>query len=243
MHKTPTRWHPRRLAGAAMAAWLCAAGLSLANAAPAQGTPTPSLAEQMRALLGKPAAAGALAPGGSNAAAAVPARGVGPLVADGPAQLRQSAAELAQRFPAAQRGAMSKAFEESFAFWQKLETQLGLAPNDLAAGVAAFIAGNYAVFMQQEVSDEQFKTLVRQMQGLLGQTAGIRQAGPAQRRAMYEQMAMVGTFMIAYREQLKRQPNPTEELNFRNSAKANLEAALGVGVERMLIGTQGLELR
>lgn len=233
--------------------------LPLLSAGPALAQPAPSLAEQMRAMLGRPVLAGAPAAPSPTAsrtasapvaaqppAAALPPAPAGagtPLVVDGPAQLRQSATELAQRFPAAQRTAMTRAFEESFVFWQKLEAQLGLTPNDLAAGLAAFIAGNYAVFMQQEVPDEQFKTLVRQMQGLLGQSPGIRQAGAAQRRAMFEQMAMAGTFMVVYREQLKARPNAPEELNFRNTAKANLEAALGVGVERVRIGAQGLELR
>jgi len=260
MHTPSTHRTPRaNLLKTTLAAALVCLALGSAQAQP---SPSLSLAEQMRAMLGKPAtgattgsptapAAGtaavtppaAAAPAAQPPAAQPPAPGTGPLRAEGPPQLRQSAAALAQPFPAAQRAAMSKAFEESFGFWQKLETQLGLAPDDLAAGVAAFIAGNYAAFMQQQVSDEQFKALVRQMQGLLSRNAGIRQAGAAQRRALYEQMAMVGTFMVVYREQLKARPNAAEELNFRNTAKANLEAALGVGVERLLIGAQGLEIR
>lgn len=248
-------------------------GLALWGGALAQAAP--SLAEQMRAMLGKPALPGSASGGGRPApatpAAAGPAASVAPLspnpaapaatapatalataslpaggtglIADGPPQLRQSATALAQPFPAAQRAAMTRAFEESFLFWQKLETQLGLTPNDLGAALAGFIAGNYAVFMQQEVPDEQFRTLVRQMQGIVSQSAGFRQASPAQRRSMFEQMAMVGTFMVVYREQLKTRPNPAEEVHFRNTAKANLEAALGVGVERVRIGAQGLELR
>lgn len=246
---------------AAVLAALLATALALTAAGNAQAQAAPSLAEQMRAMLGRPVLANTTAtsatatPSAPTSAVALPATAAparaaaalpsaaGPVVAEGPPQLRQSATELAQRFPAAQRSAMTRAFEESFAFWRKLEGQLGLAPDDLAAGLAAFIAGNYAVFMQQEVPDEQFKTLVRQMQGLLGQNPGIQQASATQRRSMYEQLAMVGTFMVVYREQLKTRPNPAEEVNFRHTAKANLETALGVGVERMRLGAQGLELR
>ena len=138
---------------------------------------------------------------------------------------------------------MTKAYEESFVFWQKLETQLGLTPNDVAAGVAAFIAGNYTAFMQQPVPDENFKSLVLQMQGMLKQNAAFTQSPPAAKRAMFEQLAMVGTFMVVYREHLNQKPNPNEEVNFRNAAKANLEAALGLGVERIQIGKQGLVAR
>ncbi len=238
---------------AAVLAALLATALALTAAGNARAQAAPSLAEQMRAMLGRPALASANAPGATGtppaasgaaprAAATLPSTAA-PVHAEGPPQLRQSATELAQRFPAAQRSAMTRAFEESFAFWRKLEAQLGLAPDDLAAGLAAFIAGNYAVFMQQEVPDDQFRTLVRQMQGLLGQSPGIQQASAAQRRAMFEQLAMVGTFMVVYREQLKTRPNPAEEVHFRQTAKANLETALGVGVERMRLGAQGLELR
>lgn len=214
----------------------CAAG-----AATAQVAPSTSLAEQMRAMLGKPAAAGT-APVVSPGAAAATTAGT-PVIASGPAQVRQSATELAQRFPATHRAAMTKAFEESFAFWQKLETQLGLTPNDVGAATAAFIAGNYAAFMQQQVPDEDFKALVAQMQGLLARNSAFTQSSPAARRAMYEQLAMVGTFMAVYREQLKQKPNPGEEVNFRNTAKANLEAGLGLAVERIQIGRQGLVTR
>lgn len=224
-----------------------AALVGAAGAASAQVAPAVSLAEQMRAMLDKPGggAAPATMPkpvpasaigGGSRAVAA-------PIVAEGPAQIRQSATELAQRFPAAQRGAMTKAYEESFAFWQKLETRLGLTPNDVAAGVAAFIAGNYTAFMQQQVADEDFKSLVAQMRGQLAQNAAFAQSSPATRRAMFEQLAMVGTFMVVYREHLNRQPNAGEETNFRNAARANLEAALGLPVERIQIGQQGLAMR
>ena len=116
-------------------------------------------------------------------------------------------------------------------------------PNDVAAGVAAFIAGNYTAFMQQPVPDENFKSLVLQMQSLLSRNAQFMQSSPAAKRSMFEQLAMVGTFMVVYREHLNRQPNPNEEVNFRNAAKANLEAALGLNVERLQIGPQGLVAR
>lgn len=216
--------------------------------ATAQVAPSLSLAEQMRGMLGKPAsAAPAAAPAFTPAPAVANGGGMGafnaPIVVDGPAQVRQSAAELAQRFPAQHRAAMTKAYEESFVFWQKLEKQLGLAPNDVAAAVAAFIAGNYTAFMQQPVPDEHFKSLVLQMQSLLARNPGFLQSPASAKRAMFEQLAMVGTFMVVYREQLNRQPSPGEEVNFRNAAKANLEAALGLSVERLQIGPQGLVVR
>jgi hypothetical protein len=217
---------PLRLALAALA---CAAATATAQVAPSL-----SLAEQMRTMIGKPPAAGAAAP--------APGSGT-PLIASGPAQVRQSATELAQRFPAQHRAAMAKAFEESFAFWQKLETQLGLAPDDVGAATAGFIAGNYAAFMQQQVPDDDFKALVAQMQGLLARNPAFQQSSPQAKRTMYEQLAMVGTFMAVYREQLRQKPNPAEETHFRSTAKANLEAALGLGVERIQIGRQGLVAR
>lgn len=246
------RTHKLALAAALLAG---AAGPALAQVAPSI-----SLAEQMRGMLGKPAAtaattatttaaapAAAAAPVFTPAPAVASGGGVGvfnaPIVVNGPAQLHQSATELAQRFPAPHRAAMTKAYEESFVFWQKLEAQLGLTPNDVAAGVAAFVAGNYAAFMQQQVPDEDFKALVLQMQGLLAQNAAFTQSTPAAKRSMFEQLAMVGTFMAVYREHLNSKPNPTEEVNFRNSAKANLEAALGLSVERIQIGPQGLVAR
>lgn len=246
----------RTVAALAVAVACGQAGLAQAQA---QVAPSVSLADQMRGMLNPNGggAGGAAAAGGSGGAAApafapapaVPAgaRGLGtadaPLVAAGPGTVKQSAAELAQRFPTAQRAAMGKAYEESFVFWQKLEAQLGLTPDDVAAGVAAFIAGNYAAYTQQQVADDDFKTLVGQMQRLLAQNGGFMQSTPATKRAMFEQLAMVGTFMAVYREHLLQKPNPNETVNFRNAAKANLEAALGLSADRMQIGRQGLVTR
>jgi cytochrome c556 len=228
----PTRSRATRASRLAVAALALAAG-----AAAAQVAPSINLAEQMRAVLAPATGGGTAFSGGGLGAFDAP------IVVNGPAQLRQSATELAQRFPAAHRGAMTKAYEESFVFWQKLETQLGLTPNDVAAGVAAFIAGNYAAFMQEQVPDEDFKSLVLQMQGLLARNAAFTRSSPAAKRAMFEQLAMVGTFMAVYREHLSRKPSPNEEVHFRNAAKANLEAGLGLAVERIQIGSQGLVMR
>ncbi|MCE4555469.1 DUF6683 family protein [Roseateles cellulosilyticus] len=240
---------PRFAFRAAIAALVVAAG-----AASAQVAPSLSLAEQMRGMLGTPAGSSpAPAQSGQPKPAAAPAFGAtpaaplvaggAPVIANAPAQVHQSAVELAQRFPAQHRAAMTKAFEESFLFWQKLETQLGLTPNDVGAATAAFIAGNYAAFMQQQVPDADFKALVTQMQGLLARNAAFAQGSPALKRQMYEQLAMVGTFMAVYREQLARQPDANQEVNFRNAAKANLEAGLGLAIERIQIGPQGLVTR
>lgn len=234
-----------RLAAAVLA---CSAGLATAQVAPSI-----SLAEQMRGMLGQPGPAkagtgAAAAPAFTPAPAPAPAAGSlgvfnAPIVASGPSQVAQSAAELAQRFPAAHRAAMTQAYQESFGFWKKLEAQLGITPDDVAAGVAAFIAGNYAAFMQQQVPDEDFKSLVLQMQGMLARNPAFMQSTAAAKRQMFEQLAMVGTFMAVYREHLKQKPSPGEEVNFRNAAKANLEAGVGLAVERMQIGPQGLVVR
>jgi hypothetical protein len=231
--------HTARRLIAVIAAFAC-------SAASAQVAPSLSLAQQMRGMLGQPAAGTTASPPAfAPAPTAAGSLGVfnAPLVAAGPAQLRQSATELAQRFPAQHRAAMIKAYEESFVFWRKLEAQLGLTPDDVAAGVAAFIAGNYAAFMQRQVDDEDFKSLVLQMQGLLARNPAFMQSSPAAKRAMFEQLAMVGTFMAVYREHLNQKPSPGEEVNFRNAAKANLEAALGLAIERLQIGPQGLVMR
>jgi hypothetical protein len=113
----------------------------------------------------------------------------------------------------------------------------------VGAATAAFLAGNYAAFMQQQVPDEDFKALVAQMQGLLARNTDFTRSSPALKRQMYEQLAMVGTFMAVYREKLKQKPDANEEINFRNAAKANLEAGLGLAVERIQIGRQGLAAR
>lgn len=212
----------------------CAAAMCLATASvsaqqviePARGADAPMANVISGAAGGKPATAGA--------AAAAPR-------ADAAPQLQRNAQELAGAFPAAQRDRIAQAFIDSFEVYGKLEQKFGWPRNDLAGALAAFVVGNYMVLSGTEVPDAQFVAVANQLRA---RTGGMfdRQT-PAALRALYEQSAMVGTFMVLAQLSQQQQAQPPEQrANLQAAARANLEAVLRTEPERLRIGAQGLTL-
>ncbi len=174
-------------------------------------------------------------------------RGIGgpvsTVTAEGGARTAATARELAGRFPAVQRSQVEQAFVESFSAYQKIEAQFGLPRNDIAGAVAAFIAGNYMAYNDVDFPDENFRPLVDQMRGVLANNPVFAGTSSADKRQVYEQMAMVGTFMATARIAFKRNPNPQAERHFRDTARANLEQILKADPDRLRIGGQGLVMQ
>lgn len=172
---------------------------------------------------------------------AVPTR-ISTLAPGGP-QTGANARQLAQAMPAAQREQMAKVYLQSFDTWRQLERKLGLPANDVAGAIAAFIAGNYMAYYNVEVPDATYHRLVAQMRSALADSRGFARASPSDKRRLYEQMAMVGTFMAVARLSFQQKPNPAAEQNFRDAAAANLEAALKVPADQVRITEGGLTLQ
>lgn len=165
-----------------------------------------------------------------------------PTLAPGQPQTSANARQLAQAVPPAERAQMARVYEQSFDTWRQLEKKLGLPANDVAGAVAAFIAGNYMAYRDEEVPDASYHRLVDQIRASLASSPGFAQASPAQRRTLYEQMAMVGTFMAVARVSFRQQPNADAQRHFRNAAAANLETALKVPADQVRISERGLVL-
>lgn len=151
--------------------------------------------------------------------------------------------ELAARYPAAQRIQIERAFNEAFIGYQKLEAQFGIPRHDVAGAVAAFIAGNYMAYRNVDFPDKHFPLLVDQVRTVLASNPVFTRASAADKLQLYEQMAIVGTFMAVTYEAFKRNPNPEAERNFRQTAQANLEQFLKSDADRLQIADLGLVIR
>lgn len=150
---------------------------------------------------------------------------------------------LAQRYNADKRSQIESAYVQAFEGYQKIEAQFGIPKGDLAGGVAAFIAGNYIAYRNQDFPDEQFPPLVAQLRTVLSANPSLAQASVQDKRQTYEQMAMIGMFMATAREALKRKPNPSAEAEIRQTARTNLEQFLKTDADRLQITDQGLVIR
>jgi hypothetical protein len=230
-----------------IAALLGAAGLAHADYAPFQGyvempqTLAPmimgNLASENLRLINEQNARG----GGKTAPPAAVKRAA--TTAPPPASTSTPRA-LAARYPADQRARIERAFSESLRSYQQIEARFGIPGNDVAGALAAFVAGSYMAYRDVDFPDQYFPVLVAQMRNVLSNNPAFQHASAAEKRDVYEQTAIIGTFMAATRETLKRQPpDATVARNFRASARANLEQFLKTDADRVTVGEQGLVIR
>jgi hypothetical protein len=112
----------------------------------------------------------------------------------------------------------------------------------MGAAVALFLAGSWMAYRDRDMPEEYLPTLATQMRGLIGSNDQFNGASPQVRREVYEQMAILGTFLTLTRMGLKRTPNPSAAANMRTAGKRYLEDFLKTDADRVQITAQGLVL-
>lgn len=150
---------------------------------------------------------------------------------------------LASAYPPDQRAKVEGLFKELLSGYHKLESQLGIPRNDVGGAVAAFLTGSYAAYRDVDVPDENFLPLVKQMRQVLASNADFARASDAEKQAIYEQMAILGTYMALTRLALKEQPNAQVARNMQRAAKGYLEQFLKTDADRVQLTESGLVLR
>jgi hypothetical protein len=184
------------------------------------------------------------APGHAKPANAAPhASADAPLKAPARPAVENNARELAASFPVAQRPQMEQAFRRCMDVYAQLEKKLGLPERDMAGSLAAFLVGNYMVLNDVDVSDDAFRTVARQLRDQASMQATLRRIDAAQLRNLYEQTAMMGTFMALAHKSQQQNPQPPEAAaRIRDTARANLEAVLRIDPARLSIGATGFSV-
>lgn len=166
------------------------------------------------------------------------------LAADGAEQWHSNAEQLSKVFPPAHQDRMRKAYLQSKDVFVQIEQRLGWPRNDVAGAMAAFIVGNYMVMRGVEVSDEHTQALAEQLASKPEMSVRLGAQTPQALRSLYEQCAMVGTFMALAQLSLKTTPQPAaQQQHLRDSARANLQLVLGRDPERLSLGPNGLVWR
>ena len=164
-----------------------------------------------------------------------------PLKAPARPAVETNARELAARFPVAQRPHMEQVFRRCMDVYAQLEKKLGLPERDMAGSLAAFLVGNYMVLNDVDVPDNAFRNVARQLRDQAAMQASLRRVDAAQLRNLYEQTAMMGTFMALARRSEKQNPQPPDAAaRIRDTARANLEAVLRMPPARLSISDTGL---
>ena len=146
--------------------------------------------------------------------------------------------KLAQSAPPEQRKAVEQVFDQLLTvYYPKVEQQLGIPENDLAGAIAAFLIGSYEAYYNQDVDAPKARAVIAQVRAI------VQQATPAQKREMYEQMAILGLYQIGVRAALKEKPNAQISSRLRSAGKQYLETFLKTSADRVSISPQGLVIQ
>ena len=179
----------------------------------------------------------------TTAAAARQDKPAPPLLALGSPAVQANARALAVKFPAAERAKIEQAFVQSMDVYGQLTRKLDIPQRDMAASLAAFIVGNYMALNETDVPDDVFKAVAAQLR----RQAHLREMGTRVRsdqlRTLYEQSAMVGTFMaLTWKSQQSAPQPPQVWANVRDAARANLQTVLRTDPSRLRLDDTGMHL-
>lgn len=151
-------------------------------------------------------------------------------------------ARLAASYPPSSRAEAEKVFRAMLAGYGQLERQFGIPANDLAGALAAFLAGSYMAFHKSELPDANFRALVTQMRTAMQAHPQFASLGASEKRDLYEQLAILGTYMATTQLALKSSPDAAIERDMRAAGKRNLEQFLGISADRVALTGEGLVL-
>lgn len=157
-------------------------------------------------------------------------------------QIERNANELAQAAPAAQRAQLEKIYVQLMPGYHQLERKLGWPADDVAGAIVALVAGNYMAMTGTEPSDESVSAAGNQLRSSAAVQTLLSQLSPADRRRLYEQCAMLGTFMALAHKSSSQQPAKVVA-NLRQSARENLRTFLGDATDTLRFTAGGMQLR
>jgi hypothetical protein len=162
------------------------------------------------------------------------------LVTRDPAAPTSTPAKLAAGYPADKWAQAEKVFKEMLRGYGAVEQQFGIPKNDLAGALAAFLAGSYMAYHNSDFPDAHFKPLVAQMRTVIAQRPEFDQIAAAERRDLFEKLAILGVFCATTQMALKKTPDATVEANMREGGRRYLAHFLEGDVDRVSLTDKGL---
>jgi len=130
--------------------------------------------------------------------------------------------------------------EQLLAKYREIESRFGLPEQDAAGAVAAFIAGNYMAYRDVDFTDGSSPGIVAQMRAVIEANTGFTSGSQAEKRTLYEQMAVAGMQMALGRNELRQQPSAALREQMMLAGRTQLEQFLKVDVTRLRITEVGL---
>jgi hypothetical protein len=140
------------------------------------------------------------------------------------------------------RGQLQVVFSQLLAAFDQQCREEGAARYDLARAAAVFVAGNYSVACDVELSEAQTDALILDMRANLAASETFRRMDDAGRQRLYEALIIMGLFPpVGYQDGVEKDQSSQQDL-FRQLARENLKTLLGVEPERIRVTEAGIDI-
>ncbi len=188
-----------------------------------------------------PSARPAAVPGDLFSGSALSGRGkADPRVSTITSGRSDAARKLAAGYPAAQRATMERTFDSLLQVFSKVESAVGIPAGDVAGALAAFAIASFEAYRDVEVDQKHYKPVIDQVRRVLQSHAGFARAGAAEKRELYEHMAILAMFVATKRDAVKKSGDATALRTLREEARRYISQGLNVDPDRLQVGSGGV---
>jgi len=151
--------------------------------------------------------------------------------------------KLAASYPVAKRADAEKLFTTLLEAYPKLEKQFDIPAGDIAGAFTLCIVGSYEAYNATTVDPARIPRLIKQVRGALTTSSEFAKASREQKRELYNQMVIIGMFMVVLNGQLTQHPDPQLSQTVRTAAKGYLVQLLKTDPDKLQIDENGLAMR
>lgn len=145
-------------------------------------------------------------------------------------------------YPAAARAQARQGFQQLHAAYPQVARQLDLPLDDVASGLASFLAGSYMAYHNSSLDEAAVKPLAAQLRQALSAESSFARMSNADKQGMYDQLVMLGMMLAVTQSQQQQQPDARTVAELREIGKRFLEGLLRVDADRVRLTRAGLRI-
>lgn len=145
-------------------------------------------------------------------------------------------------YPEQERPQMRQVYQQLYNAYPQVARQIGVPTNDVASGLASFLAGSYMAYNNKNLSNDYVKPLANQFRNALASGGDMGRVSDADKQKLYDVLVMLGMLMATTQVQMQQQPDPRVMAQMRQLGKGFLEGLLKVDADRVRITSAGLRV-
>lgn len=149
---------------------------------------------------------------------------------------------LVSFYPEQQRPRMRQVYQQLLGAYPQVARQIGVPTNDVASGLASFLAGSYMAYNNKNLSNDYVRPLADQFRNALASGGDMGRVSDVDKQKLYDVMVMLGMLMATMQVQMQSNPDPQLIAQMRQLGKGFLEGLLKVDADRVRITSAGLRV-